>query len=306
MTICGIVCILKFVNNLVIALLQMTSFGTDQAANQHKAAGFCEQAKEMGADIALFPEMWNIGCKFFEPTEPGVRQTWNTPAVDPAGEYLLHFTELASRLDMAIGVTYLGAWKAAPRNMFSLVDRRGEIVLTYAKVHTCDFDREKYLTPGDGFPVCDLATRSGVVKIGAMICFDREFPETARILMLNGAELILVPNACELEANRIAQLRSRAYENMVAIAVTNYACPQANGHSIAFDGMAFDSGETTRDMLVVEAGVDEGIYLARIDLEALRKYREREVWGNAYRRPELYGKITSDEVSPPFIRRPSR
>jgi predicted amidohydrolase len=42
-----------------------------------------------------------------------------------------------------------------------------------------------------------------------MICFDREFPESARILMLKGAELILTPNSCPLEENRIGQFRTR-------------------------------------------------------------------------------------------------
>lgn len=64
-----------------------------------------------------------------------------------------------------------------------------------------------------------------------MICYDREFPESARILMPKGAELILVPNACFLEHNRISQLRARAFENTVAVAVANYAAPQENAPS---------------------------------------------------------------------------
>ena len=55
-------------------------------------------------------------------------------------------------------------------------------VMTYEKVHTCDFDIERNLTPGEDFFVSDLNTEYGDVKIGAMICYDREFPESARIL----------------------------------------------------------------------------------------------------------------------------
>ena len=77
-----------------------------------------------------------------------------------------------------------------------MFDRRGRCTLTYAKVHTCDFEAERNLTPGDDFYVAELDTREGPVAIGAMICYDREFPESARILMLKGAESILVPNAC--------------------------------------------------------------------------------------------------------------
>jgi predicted amidohydrolase len=164
-------------------------------------------------------------------------------------------------------------------------------VLSYAKTHTCAWDWEGVLTPGDSFPVATLDTRSGPVRVGAMICYDREFPETARWLMLGGAEMILNPNACTLEMNRIGQFRARAFENMLAVAMTNYPAPQANGHSVAFDGMVCNESGNMRDMLLVEAGEGEQIVLATIDLAALRAYRERETWG-AFRRPELYGAIS--------------
>ena len=82
---------------------------------------------------------------------------------------------------MSIAVTYLEKWnegKSSPRNTVSLIDRTGEIILTYAKVHTCEFDVESGLTPGEDFPICSLTTAKGEVKIGFMICFDREFPES--------------------------------------------------------------------------------------------------------------------------------
>jgi predicted amidohydrolase len=99
--------------------------------------------------------------------------------------YLLHFQSLAQELRMAIALTYLERWPGGPRDTVSLIDRHGEMVLTYAKVHTCDFDPvEATCTPGDSFPVCTLDTAHGPVKVGAMICYDREFPESARLLML--------------------------------------------------------------------------------------------------------------------------
>ncbi len=69
---------------------------------------------------------------------------------------------------MAIAVTYLERWPDAPRNTLSLIDRHGEVALTYAKVHTCDFSLEAALTPGDGFRVCQLDTRAGPVQVGAI------------------------------------------------------------------------------------------------------------------------------------------
>jgi predicted amidohydrolase len=139
-----------------------------------------------------------------------------------------------------------------------------------------------------------------------MICFDREFPESARILMLQGAELILTPNACTLEANRLGQLRARAYENMVGVAMANYAAPQQNGHSAAFDAVAFDPQGESLETGIVEAGSEEGIFLARFDMDRIRAYRAREVWGNAFRKPRSYQCLVSQEVEEPFVRADAR
>jgi predicted amidohydrolase len=212
---------------------------------------------------------------------------------------------------MAIALTYLEKWPGLPRNSMSLIDRHGEIVMTYAKVHTCDFSEECHFTPGDDFYVCVLDTRLGPVKIGAMICYDREFPESARILMLKGAEIILTPNACDMELNRLTQFRTRATENMLGVALANYAAPQDNGHSVAYDGIAFVGGGdnvdgTSRDTLIIEAGAAEGVYMAPFDLEALRAYRRVEGWGNAYRKPRVYGPLVSTEVNEPFVRPDAR
>ena len=300
---------------LNIALLQLAGHGADQAANLAAGERACREAARMGADIALFPEMWNIAYTpysedvwemDFDPNDPAYdnqRAAWQAQAVPRDGAFVRHFCELAAELDMAIALTYLEAWPGAPRNAASLIDRHGEIVLTYGKVHTCEWSLEAACTPGDGFPVAALDTRHGPVHTGIMICFDREFPESARLLMLNGAELILVPNACEMEVNRMAQLRTRAYENMTAVALANYS---GMGHSAAFDGMAFGADEQPRDMLVVEAGEAEGIYMARIDLGALRAYRAREVWGDAFRKPGQYGALVEPEAREPFKRRLAR
>jgi hypothetical protein len=158
---------------------------------------------------------------------------------------------------------------------------------------------------GQEFFVTELDTREGMVKVGAMICYDREFPESARLLMLKGAELILVPNACPMEINRISPLRGRAYENMLGIATCNYphGQPDCNGHSTAFDGIAYRlDGSGGRDTLILDAGEREGIYLADFPLGEMREYRQSEVHGNAWRRPELYGELISPKVEEPFIR----
>lgn len=286
--------------HFTIALLQMNPHGNDARLNREKGESWCRRAKAAGADLALFPEIWSTGYTYgFEVEHDDVQAYWRSQAIGPDDEYVLRFRELAAELDMAIGLTYLEKWEGAPRNSISVIDRHGEIVLTYAKIHTCDFfAMESSCTPGDGFRVATLDTASGPVQLGSMICYDREHPESARILMLKGAEVVVVPNACSLQALRLGQFRGRAWENAMVVAMTNYASGHkyCNGRSVAYDA----EGE-----LLVQAGGEEAIYLAPVDLDALRAYREKTVFGNAFRRPHKYELLDSMEVAPPFAARKS-
>lgn len=287
-------------NLLNIALLQIAPTGS-LAGNLEKGTAACRRAKELGADIALFPEMWSNGYRIYgRPAEE-----WKAEAISAESEFVRAFGRLAGELDMAVGVTLLEAWEGGPRNTLLLFDRFGERKLTYAKVHTCDFDVERNLTPGEDFYVTDLDTARGPVRVGAMICYDREFPESARLLMLKGAELILTPNACPMELNRLSQLRARAFENMLAVATCNYpdSVPDCNGGSSVFDGVAYlPELAGSRDTCLLQAGGEEGVYLAGLDLDMLRAYRGREVHGNAYRRPKKYALLTDTRIDEPFIR----
>ena len=289
---------------LKIALLQIAPYGTLEG-NLEKGIASCRKAKELGADIALFPEMWSNGYNIYgRPVEE-----WKAEAISVGSEFVSVFGKLAKELDMAIAVTFLEQYEGDPRNSMILFDRFGRRKITYAKVHTCDFDVERNLTPGDDFYVADLDTASGVVKVGAMICFDREFPESARILMLKGAEVILVPNACPMEINRLSQLRARAYENMLGIATCNYpaSVPDCNGHSSAFDGVAYlPELSGSRDTCILEADETEGIWIADFDMDMIRDYRRREVHGNAYRHPRKYEILCSPEIREPFVREDHR
>jgi N-carbamoylputrescine amidase len=280
---------------LTVALLQLAGHGLDQAAALAHGERACRAAAALGADVAVFPELWNVGYTL--PEDAAARRAWPGWAVGPGDPYVDRFRAMAAELGMAIALTGLERWPSAPRNAVWLIDRRGEIALTYAKVHTCAFGPEAACTPGDGFPVCDLDTAAGSVRTGAMICFDREFPEAARLLMLAGAELLLVPNACQLERHRLAQFHTRAFENVVAAALVNYAAPTFNGRSVLVDGIGFDDRRRSRDMTVVEAGAEEAVLLGRIDLERLRAARAREILGDAWRRPSLYGALADPEAS---------
>lgn len=289
---------------LKIALLQIAPCGSLEE-NLEKGIKYCKKAKAQGADIALFPEMWSNGYRIYNREV----EEWKKEAITSDSHFVQTFGKLAQSLQMAIGITFLEAYENGPRNTLVLFDRWGKRKMTYAKVHTCDFDVEKYLTPGDDFEVVSLDTACGEVKVGAMICYDREFPESARILMLKGAELILVPNACPMEINRLAQLRARAYENMLAIATCNYpiTVPDCNGGSSLFDGVAYlPELEGSRDTCLLQAEETEGLYIGEVDLLQLRQYRQVEAHGNSYRHPKKYGMLVETKIENPFIRKDYR
>ncbi len=278
---------------LKIAFLQILP-GNSTDENLIIGKNACIKAKEKGADIALFPEMWSDGYDLPQ-DEAELREL----AINKDCDFIRGFQSLAAELRMAIGITFLELHDPKPLNSVIFFDRTGKEILHYSKVHICAFDDEKVLSGGENFQVGDLDVGRGTVKIGSMICFDREFPESARILMLKGAELILAPNASPMEINRLSALRTRAYENMIAVATCNYpdGQPDCNGHSTLFDGVPWCRDVPgVRDMCVMEAPEKPGVYMATLDLDMLRAHRSHDVNGDKYRRPETYGMLADTSV----------
>ena len=278
---------------LKIALLQLLP-GKTLGENLSIGKKACIEAKEKGADVALFPEMWSDG--YYLPQD---EEELKKLAIEKDSDFINEFRDLASELQMAVGISFLEAHDPKPLNSVIFFDRTGKEILHYSKVHTCAFSDEAVLSEGEDFYTADLDFGRGTVKFGSMICFDREFPESARMLMLKGAELILAPNACPMEINRLAALRTRAYENMLAVATCNYpkGQPDCNGHSTLFDGVAWVRDEEgARDMCVFEAPEEPGVYVATLDLDKLRTHRSGDIMGDKYRHPAKYGILSDPEV----------
>jgi len=286
-----------------VALLQLHPSGADVDANLKKGEEYCRKAKAMGADIALFPEEWSIGYSRYH--WPGTKHTkelwpmtfdeWSARAVDQNSPFIDYFRKLAAELEMAIVITYLEKWEDRPRNSATVIDLKGNLLMTYAKVHTSDFHpTESNCTPGDDFYVCDLPVRNDIIKLGIMICYDREQPESARILMLKGAEIILTPNACNLSDMLIKQFQVRAFENTVGVAMANYPRPNHNGRSCAFDA----SG---KELFIADDS--ENVFVVQFDMNKIRERRKTTIHGNAYRRPLKYNKLVSKNVDSVFIRK---
>jgi predicted amidohydrolase len=287
-----------------IAMLQIEPGGSDQGGNLAKGLESCRKAKALGADLVVFPELWNIGVTK-SPLDREGRQRWMDSAIDQQSPFVQSHQSMARELHLNIAVTYLERHHPKPRNTVSVVDRRGELVLNYSKVFLCDFGREELLnlkpaadkigcdvncSPGDSFDVCTLAGAQGEVRVGAMICADREFPEPATQLMRNGAELIVVPNACTWDDIRTAGLKTRALENLLGVAMANYPMPLNNGNSQAHTCVAWRNGRSL-DTGIARAAEGEEILLAAFDMDDIREFRNMESWRMNYqlKRPMAIG-----------------
>ncbi|MGE5309792.1 MAG: carbon-nitrogen hydrolase family protein [Sphaerimonospora mesophila] len=281
-----------------IALLQLTPTG-DAEQNYQKAKVSIEQASASDVDVVLLPELWNTS--YSSPEDYGQGQdAWNNAVITQGDDQFQKYVQLATDNEIAVALGYLEKDDDKFYDSVALIDRFGQVILNYRKVHTVRKNWETMLDSGNDFFVVDLNTKGGDVKVGAMICYDREFPEAARILMHKGAEIILVPNSCTMETNRLSQLRARAYENMVGIATANYPSPKDNGRSSAYDGMRKKGEEYDSEIMLADE--NEGIFYADFDIERLREYRSREIWGDAYRKPWLYGELLDETKSEPFLR----
>lgn len=274
--------------------------------NLERAVAYIRQAAAQDAQLVLFPELWSHGYlppyseaferpfdEYFAPQ----RTEWLASALTTDSDYVRTLCREAADRKIAVVATGLFQGNRAPRNTALLISRTGEVLMRYDKVHTCAFSLEGWLEPGTQFPVAEVDG----ITVGLMICYDREFPESARLLMLGGAELILVPNACDMNPARLGQLSCRAFENMTGVAMANYAGAEW-GRSCAFSPIVFDGEGRYRDNMLVMAGEEEALLTVDWDLPALREYRAQETWGNAYRRPDTYGALLDTEVKPPFVR----
>lgn len=285
----------------IVALLQIAPHGNDQSRNLEKGLKCCREAKSMGADLVVFPELWNIGA-FRYPLRAAERESWTSSAIDRRGDFFLSFAGLAKELRMNIALTYLEAHLPKPRNSVSIISRTGEVVLNYSKVFICNFGEAELLkpdpnpddigcdvncSPGESFEVCVLNGAEGEVRVGAMICADREFPEPAHQLMRNGAELIVVPSACSCDDVRTACLKTRAFENLVGVAMANYPTPVNNGESQAYTCVPWKDG-TAKQMLLAKADEQEQILLASFDVDEICAFRHAELWRMKYRRHEAH------------------
>lgn len=233
------------------------------------------RAAASGADLLILPEMALTGYAI------GAARV-DAEAEPEGGALDRALADAASRHRIAILAGYPRRDAAGrPVNAVRLVDRTGATAATYAKTHLYgDVDRSQF-APGDRFaPVVEL----GGWKLGLAICYDIEFPETARALALAGAEAILVPTANMAPFASIATrvVPTRAEENAVFLAYANYTGAEGD---FAYVGLSCIVAPTGEDL--ARAGAGEETIHATLDRAALTAARAQATHLSD-RRPDLY------------------
>lgn len=278
---------------LKVAMVQYDANEPNIDFNTKVAMKYIKEAKKSGAGIVLFPECFLTAyccpdiVEELLPLEELENDSefigWCNSAVTEEEEHVLQIRKLAKELQIGVVITAFTKGEKYPQNTAFIIDRNGDIILKYSKVHTCDFDWERYLESGQEFKVCKFDG----VNIGVMICYDREYPESARELMLQGAEIIFNPNCCGGMEPRLKELSVRAMENMVGVAMANPPAP-GMGRSAAFNPMVWgENGEVLDNTIIVAEEFFEGIVYAEFDIDVIRKYCENEDLGK-FRKPRAY------------------
>lgn len=276
--------------NLKVAILQQRSENGQIEENIEKIIIAMKEAASEKADILLLPECFITGYE--------LPMTYEK-SISDHDECIEKICEFAKELEIGVVLTSFTKGKSKPQNTAFVISKTGEILMKYSKVHTCDFADEKDIEPGNEFFVCDFHG----IKFGIMICYDREYPESARVLMMKGAEIILVPNDCYSMKPRTQALSTRAYENMVGIAMANPNGENA-GCSCAYSPICWDEhGKCVDNTIVMADDLTIGIYYADFDMDAIRKYRRREMMGNTFRKVNCYGELLNKGIQEPFIRK---
>ncbi|KPK17135.1 MAG: N-carbamoylputrescine amidase [Myxococcales bacterium SG8_38] len=264
-------------------------------ANIARIEALIRKAAADGAQVVLTPELFE-GPYFPQREDEGA---FDLAAPLEDHPTIARMQSLAAELGVVLPVSFFERAGQSYYNSLVMIDADGEQLGLYRKSHIPDgpgYEEKFYFRPGaTGFRV--WTTRHG--RIGVGICWDQWFPEAARCMALQGAEVLLYPTAIGSEPSAPAEDTKAPWQRvMIGHAVAN-AMPVAASNRIGREAQMLFYGSSFicnhRGDVQVELGRDEeGVATTTFDLEALRRYRAN--WGFFRdRRPELYGRLTSDE-----------
>ena len=286
---------------VTVAAIQM-KMTADGKENIMTADRLVRAAAKQGAGIILLPELFERPY-FCQERQYGYYDFATTIADNPAVQ---HFRAVARELELVMPISIYEKDKTRLFNSIVMLDADGEVLGVYRKTHIPDdhyYQEKFYFTPGNtGFKVWD--TRYG--KIGVGICWDQWFPEAARSMALQGAEMLLYPTAIGSEPILGADsmphwrrcMQGHAGCNLMPVIAANRVGvetvepSQENGgqtSSLCFYGSSFITDNTGK--IVAEANrTEEAVLTAGFDLDQCAE--DRMSWGVFRdRRPELYGEL---------------
>lgn len=198
---------------LTVAGLRIMPQPWDKAANLNKLERYAREAAAKGAELAFTPEGFLEGYVANVKVHPGVTAEKYLAIGEPIdGKAMQRVRALARELKIYLGIGFAERRGDLMFNSFAVFAPSGDLVLHYSKAH--NDDDEPLNTTGITFPV--VTTPLG--RWGALICYDRQLPETARILAIKGAQLILVPAWGNYNEMNDAMMRTRAFENSAWVA----------------------------------------------------------------------------------------
>jgi N-carbamoylputrescine amidase len=269
--------------------------GPDRAANVDRAEALVRHAAGQGAQIVLLQELFET--PYF--CQDQRREHFALAAPADGHPMLARMAALARELGVVLPVSFFERANNAHYNALQVIDADGRPLGVYRKSHIPDGPgyREKfYFNPGDtGFCVWDTAYG----RIGAAVCWDQWFPEAARAMALQGAELLFYPTAIGSEPQDPSldssghwrrAMQGHAAANLVPVVASNrVGRERAEDSEVVFYGTSFIAGPTGEIVAELDRS-EEGVATARFDLDALQA--QRASWGLFRdRRPDLYAPL---------------
>jgi predicted amidohydrolase len=259
-------------STFTVGLVQMRS-GLDPVVNLDTAAKLIREAKAGGADYVQTPEMTNI-------MELKRERLFAAIVAEEADPSLAAFRELARKLGIYLHVGSLAIKLAGERaaNRSFLIDRTGEIVARYDKIHMFDVDlasgesyrESRNFRPGETAVAADLPWG----RLGLTICYDLRFPALYRALAESGSSMLAIPAAFTRqtgEAHWHILVRARAIENGSFVLAAAQGGLHENGRETYGHSLVVDPW----GRILAEGGVEPGVVLAEIDPAAVATARGR-------------------------------
>ena len=283
-----------------VAAIQ-TSYSNDMNANIEKTIGFIREAAKKGAQIILPSELFQ-GHYFCTTQDESWFDTAYPTADHPCVQRLI---PLAKELGVVLPVSFFERSGPHTYNSLAVIDADGTNLGVYRKSHIPDgpgYQEKYYFRPGDtGFKVWDTK----FAKIGVGICWDQWYPECARAMALQGAEMLFYPTAIGSEPHDSSldtaapwqrAMQGHAVSNVMPIVASNrIGTEHGLGAPQNFYGHSFIADH--RGDLVQSFGQEEeGVLVHTFDLDFLK--RHRSAWGFFRdRRTDLYGPLTAPPKS---------